>query len=68
MNAQQPFESIDKGVDNSASDSDDSIELRLETSDEEAKEIETDEDETQNNLTPLLNQNLQYLKLKQQEC
>ncbi len=48
LNAQQLLESIVK--DDSASDSDDSIELRLETSDEEAKEVENDDDEIPNNL------------------
>ena len=50
LNAQQLIESIDKGVDDSASDSDDSIEVRLETSDEEAKEVENDDKEIPNNI------------------
>jgi hypothetical protein len=50
LNAQQLIESIDKGVDDSESDSDDSIEVRLETSDEEAKEVENDDKEIPNNI------------------
>jgi hypothetical protein len=50
LNAQQLIESIDKGVDDSASDSDDSIEVRLETSDEESKDVENDDKEIPNNI------------------
>jgi hypothetical protein len=38
-------ESIDKANDDSASELDDSIELRCETEDEEAKEVENEESE-----------------------
>ena len=47
LTAEQLLESIERGTDDSASDSDDSIELRLETSDEEEKEVENyEEDKT----------------------
>jgi hypothetical protein len=44
LTAQQLLESIEKGGDDSASDSDDSIELRYETEDEEAKEVENEDE------------------------
>ena len=43
LTAQQLLESIEKGGDDSASDSDDSIELRYETEDEEA-EVENEDE------------------------
>jgi hypothetical protein len=43
LTAQQLLESIEKGQDDSASDSDDSIELRYETEDEEA-EVENEDE------------------------
>ena len=44
LTAKQLLESIDKGEDDSASDSDDSVELRYETEDEEAREVENEEE------------------------
>jgi hypothetical protein len=38
------LESIEKGEDDSASESDDDLELRYETDDEEAKDVENDDD------------------------
>ena len=46
LTAEQLLESIERGTDDSASDSDDSIELRLETSDEEEKDVENYEEKT----------------------
>ena len=45
LTAQQLLESIEKGFDDLASDSDDSIELRYETEDEEEKEVDNDIDQ-----------------------
>ena len=40
----QMLESIEKGEDDSASELDDDLELRYETDDEEAKDVENDEE------------------------
>jgi hypothetical protein len=44
LSALQMLESIEKGEDDSASESDDDLELRYETDDEEAKDVENDDD------------------------
>ena len=44
LSALQMLESIEKGEDDSASESDDDLELRYETDDEEAKDVENDYD------------------------